>query len=77
MIVSASLSDLARVIYKKLNKVRHKGWFSRFVSEQLVEHFSKNFEKKILTENLVEITKNRNKLEKQISQVVKKLKKWK
>ena len=77
MIVSASLSDLGRVIYKKLNKLRPKGWFSRFVSEQLVEHYGKDFEKKINTEYLVELQVKRNRLEKEIDKVVKKLKRLK
>lgn len=77
MIVSASLSDLGRVIYKKLNKLRHKGWFSKFVSEQLIDHYGKEFEKKINTEYLVELQVKRNKLEKEIDQVVKKLKRLK
>ena len=71
---SANLNDIAFIIYTKINKLRPYGWFSRFVSEQLVEHYYKDFEKKINIEYLCEITKERNKLDKEIQQIQKKIK---
>ncbi len=74
---SANLSEIAFIIYSKLERVRPYGWFSKFVSDKLVEHYYKDFEKKILTEHLVELQQKRNKFDEECKKIVKKLKRLK
>jgi len=76
-IVSANLSDLAIVIYRNLDKIKSKGWFSQFVSEKLIDTYAKDFEKKALTELLHDKTKKRNDMDDEIKIIVKKIKKIK
>ena len=74
-IVSANLSEIAFLIYKKVNRVRDKGWFSKFVSESLVDKYGKDFEQNINKDFLVELQERRNKIEEEIKKVVEKLRK--
>jgi len=74
-IVSANLTDLAIILYHKVNRIRPKGWFSKFVSEKLVEQYYKDFEKTILVEELNKKTKNRNILDVEIQKIGKRIKK--
>lgn len=76
-ILSANVSDIAFILYKKICKVRPKGWFSKFVNDKLIEEYGKDFEKKVNTTYLVELQEKRDNLEKEISKVVKKLKRLK
>ncbi len=74
---SANLSDIAFIIFKKLEKTKPYGWFSKFVSEKLVEHYHKDFELKINIEYLNDITNKRNKLDEEIQRVKKKIRRCK
>lgn len=76
-IVSGNLNEIATLIYRKLYKVKDKGWFSKFISEKLIEEYGTNFTKKVLTEQLHTKTKERNKLDDEVKRIAKKLMKVK
>lgn len=69
------LGDMAFVVYKKLLAHKPYGWLSKFVSEQLTEHYGKDFESVVLTELINKKSKERNKLEVEMDRIVKRLKK--
>ncbi len=68
------LNTVSYSIYKRLLIHKQYGWLSDFVSKQIIDHYAKDFEKKVLTEQLVETTKQRNKLDKEIEALAKKIK---
>lgn len=70
MIVSANLERLAKKVYKDINKIRKKGWFSKDVSEFLIKQYG---DKKMLIAELNELTKERNKLDDKIKELAKKI----
>ena len=72
---SVHLTDMAYLIWKKLTRARPTGWFSKWVSEELINHYGRNFERKVLTELLVELQAKRDKLEKEIYKVANQIKK--
>ena len=74
MIVSANLEKLAKKIYKQVNKIRKKGWFSKDMSEFLIKKYA---DKKMMIEELNELTKDRNKLDDEIKDLAKKINKTK
>jgi hypothetical protein len=63
---TVSLSKIATILKNSLDKTRPYGWFSKFVSEQLIEHYGRNFEEKVLVHALVEKQNKRDALEKEI-----------
>lgn len=75
--ISAILSPISKLIFDKVNKVKPHGWFTKFMNDELVEHYGKNFELKINIDYLVDITKKRNKLDEEIKQIKEKIKKVK
>ena len=60
MIVSANLERQAKKVYLELKKLRKKGWFSRDVSDMLIEKYGQD--KKIYCETINENQKQINKL---------------
>lgn len=72
---TVNLSQIAFSVYKKVIPNKQYGWFSKFVSEQLIEHYGKSFEKKIIVERLVQVQDERDKLEKEIEKLGKRLEK--
>lgn len=75
--ITVYLGDISFPIYKKLIRWKEYGWFSKFVSEQMIEHYGKNFEEKVLTELLNDKQRQRDKLEKEMDMIQKKLTKVK
>ena len=75
--VTINLNEVAFAIYKKLLRHKNFGWMSKWVSDQLVEHYYKDFEATILKEILLEKTKERNKMDDEIVRLAKQIKKVK
>ena len=71
MIVSANVERVAKKIYKQVSKLRKKGWFSQDITEFLIKKYA---DKKMLIAELNERTKDRNKLDDEIKEIVKKIK---
>ena len=74
MIVSANLEKIAKKVYKSVSKFRKKGWFSQDISEFLIKKYA---DKKMLIEELDELTKQRDKLEEQMKQLARRINKIK
>ncbi len=75
--VSTNLYPIPQAIFQQLNKIKPHGWFSKFVNEALVEKYGRKFEEKVLVEQLVIYQRERDKLEKEILRLSKRLKKIK
>lgn len=75
MIVSANLGKATARIYKKISQLRKYGWFSKDVQQMLIKKYGE--ERKILIEQINELTKERNKLDNQIKQLAKRINKIK
>ena len=75
MIVSVSLGKATEKIYKRINKIRKYGWFSKDVQQMLIKKYGE--EKKELITELTELQTQRNKLEEQIKQLAKRINKIK
>ena len=72
--VSAHLNEIATIIYKRLEKLnRKKGWFSKWISEKLIEHYYKDMESIILKELMLTKQKERDKIEREIEDIAKRL----
>lgn len=75
MIVSVSLDKATERIYKRINKIRDYGWFSKDVQQMLIKRYGE--EKKELIAELNQKQLERNKLEEQIKQLAKRINKIK
>lgn len=75
MIVSANLDKQTERIYRKITKLRKKGWFSKDVQQMLIKKYGE--ERHILIEQLNELTEERDKLEGQMKELAKKVNKTK
>ena len=75
MIVSVSLGKATERIYKRINKIRKYGWFSKDVQQMLTKRYGE--EKKELLAELNQKQEDRNKLEEQIKQLAKRINKIK
>jgi len=73
MIVSANLEKQAKRIYYQITKLRKKGWFSSDITEMLITKYGE--ERKILIEQLNELTQERDKLEEQMKELAKRINK--
>ena len=74
MIVSANLERVAKKIYKQVSKFRKKGWFSKDITEFLIKKYA---DKKMLIEELNELTTERNKTEDKIKAIAREINKRK
>ena len=75
--VTINLTGVAYHIYVTILKHANFGWMSKFVSEQLLEHYYKDTEKKVLEEVRKEKEAKANKLGKELEQIARRLKKLK
>lgn len=70
-IVSANLDKISEKIYKKIDKIRPHGWFSKDVQLMLQNKYSS--EKKVLVEELIDLQKKRDELELEIKAKARKI----
>ena len=70
-IVSISLDKISEKIYKRINKIRPYGWFSKDVQQMLEKKYDS--EKKELVTELNELQKKRDDIETKIKALARKI----
>ena len=75
MIVSANIENKAKKIYNQINKIRTKGWFSKDITDMLVNKYG--CDKQTLINELADLNKQENKIWKRKQELSKKIKKLK
>jgi len=75
MIVSANIENKAKKIYNQINKLRSKGWFSKDITNMLIEKYGSD--KQCMLNELAELDKQEKEVWKRKQELAKKINKLK